>query len=135
MYMVFYGLGGLLFLVGFICWLITVIKAFKMDTTQGILSLCIWPYSVYFGFAKMDSPKKTLIALGNIGGYVGGWALYFIGGMMMASAAMGQVNDMSQMYQQQMQQMGTGMPGMTGFPMTGMPMTGFPMTPFPGTTQ
>jgi hypothetical protein len=90
------GVGGLFGLVGFICWIILIINAFKTDTTQGILSLCLFPYAIYWGFAKFAHPKKMMIVGGMLGGYILAYALYFAGGMMMASA----ITDQMQMMQQ-----------------------------------
>lgn len=129
MYMIFWALGGLVFLLGFICWIVIVIKAFKTDTTQGILCLCIWPYAVFWSFAKMQSDKKMLLALGSVGGPILGYVLFFVGGMMVAP----EVGAGFEMYQQQMQQMQQGMQtAMPGMPVM-TPMPG--MTPWPGTTQ
>ncbi len=125
MYVIFWILGGVLSLFGFICFVIGVINAFKTDTTQGILSLCVPVYVLYFLFAKSTMEKRKMVAFGMIGGYVLGGILYSVG----TSMAMSAVMDMG---------MGTafpgmpgaypGMTGMPGMPMTGMPMTGWPMT-------
>jgi hypothetical protein len=80
------GVGGLLMLVGFVFWVILIINAFKTDTTQGILSLCIFPYAIYWGFAKFAHPKKGLIVGGMVACYLLGYASYFAAGMMAASA-------------------------------------------------
>jgi hypothetical protein len=95
MAMVFMGLGGLFYLVGFIFWIIIIINAFKTDTTQGILCLCVPFYILYWVFAKFTHPKKGLIVAGFLGGYVLGAVLYGVSASMAASA----VTDQMQMYQ------------------------------------
>lgn len=88
MSMVLMGVGGLFMLIGFIFWVIVLINAFKTDTTQGILSLCIFPYMLYWVFAKFTHPKKGLIIAGLLGGYIIGYGCYFAGVSMAASAVM-----------------------------------------------
>lgn len=94
--MVFMGLGGLFYLVGFVFWVIVIINAFKTDTTQGILCLCVPFYILYWGFAKFTHPKKGMIMGGLVGGWILGMILYFVSMSMMVSAG-------SDMLQQQMQ--------------------------------
>lgn len=82
------ALGGLLGLVGFVCEIIIIIHAFKnAGALHGILALCIWPYALYYGFAKFQHEKKGLILGGWIAGCVLAGILYSIGGAMAASAA------------------------------------------------
>src|SRR5688500_3362741 len=95
MAMVFMGLGGLFYLVGFIFWIIIIIHAVKTDTTQGILCLCVPFYILYWAFAKFTHPKKTMIIAGFLGGYVLGAVLYGVSASMAASA----MSDQMQMYQ------------------------------------
>lgn len=95
MSMVLMGVGGLFLLIGFVFWVIVLINAFKTDTTQGILSLCIFPYMLYWVFAKFTHPKKGLIIAGLLGGYIVGYGLYFAGMSMAVSDAAG----MMQQYQ------------------------------------
>lgn len=90
--MVFMGLGGLFYLVGFVFWVIIIINAFKTDTTQGILCLCVPFYILYWGFAKFTHPKKGMIMGGFLGGYILGAILYGVSASMMASAAVDQMN-------------------------------------------
>ena len=82
------GWGGILSLVGFVCWVVIIIQAFKVNATTGILSLCIAPYALYFAFAKMQHAKKGMLLGGMLGGYILGAVLYSVGGAMMASSAM-----------------------------------------------
>jgi hypothetical protein len=123
MYVIFWILGGVLSLFGFICFVIGVINAFKTDTTQGILSLCVPIYVLYFLFAKSTMEKRKMVAFGMLGGYILGGVLYSIGTSMAVS-----VQGMTAY-----PGMPAGIPGMTGMP--GMPMTGMPMTGWPMTAQ
>jgi hypothetical protein len=95
MAMVFMGLGGLFYLVGFVFWVIIIINAFKTDTTQGILCLCVPIYILYWVFAKFTHPKKGLIVGGFLGGYILGAILYGVSASMAASA----MTDQMQQYQ------------------------------------
>lgn len=82
------GLGGLLGLVGFVAEIIIIIHAFKnAGAVHGILAFCIWPYALYYGFAKFQHEKKGLILGAWLGGCILAGILYSIGGAMMASAA------------------------------------------------
>ncbi len=57
--------------VALISWTLVIVRAFKIDATQGVLCLCVPFYAVYFALAKMSQPSKALLA----GGWLGGWAL------------------------------------------------------------
>ena len=68
-----------LYLAAAVCWIMILIHAFKTGgALHGILSLCFWPYAVYWGFAKFEHPKKNLILGGFLGGIVAGFALQFL---------------------------------------------------------
>lgn len=84
--MVLMGLGALLFLVAFVCQIVVIIQAFKVNATTGILSLCIPIYGLYFAFAKMQHAKKGMIIGGWLGGVILGSVFYGISAAMMASS-------------------------------------------------
>ena len=63
-----------------------LIHAFKTGgALHGILCFCIWPYAVYWGFAKFEHEKKNMILAGFLGGIVVGFAIQFMAGFMAAS--------------------------------------------------
>ena len=79
-------LGIVLYLAAVVCWIIIVIDAFKKGgALHGILSFCIWPYAIYWGFVKFEHPKKNLIVGGAIGGLVLAVVLQVMAGFMAAS--------------------------------------------------
>ena len=64
-------LGLVLYLVAFVCAILIVVHAFKNGgALQGILCFCIWPYLIYYAFAKFEHEKKNLIIAGHLGGLV-----------------------------------------------------------------
>ncbi len=80
------ALGGLLCLVGFVCWIFILIHAFsKGGIVQGLLCFFIFPYAIYYAFAKFEHEKKNMIVWGFVGGYVLGIVMYVIGFMMAVS--------------------------------------------------
>ena len=124
--LVFTIIGFVFALVAAIFGIIILIQAFKSDTTQGILCLCVPFYIIYWAFAKMQHEKKKMFIMGYLGGLGGYIVLYVIAMVFAGMAITGAAGDLQQMY-------GTGMPGMTAYPggypgMTAMPMTGWPMT-------
>ena len=79
----FMALGGLCYLVGFVCWIFIIIHAFKEGgALQGILCLCVPFYVLYYAFAKFTHEKKNMILGGFLGGFVVGAALMVLQVMM-----------------------------------------------------
>ena len=76
------AIGGILTFVGFICYIIILVHAFKDSVAQGFLSLCVPFYVFYFMFAKLQSDKKGLLIGGFLGGYIIGYALMIAGGLL-----------------------------------------------------
>jgi hypothetical protein len=74
------GMLALVFnLVCFVCWIFILIHAFKNGgVLQGILCFCIFPYTIYYAFAKFEHEKKNLIVAGYLGGLVLGLVLNFM---------------------------------------------------------
>ena len=72
-------LGGLLYVVTFVCSIIILIAAFKESVAQGFLSLCIPFWILYFAFAKFQHEKKNIILAAWIGSAVLGAAIYGVG--------------------------------------------------------
>ena len=64
-------LGAVLSLIGFVCSIMVLIAAFKIDLLQGILCLCCPFYILYLAYAKFEHEKKGLI----IGCWLGGGIL------------------------------------------------------------
>ena len=59
---VIFLLALVLYLVSVVCWIMILIHAFKTGgALHVILGFCIWPYAIYWGFAKFEHPKKNLI--------------------------------------------------------------------------
>ena len=80
----FLALGSLCSLVSFVCWIIIMIHAFtKGGALQGILAFCIWPYTIYYAFAKFQHPKKNLIVIGYLAGGVAAGFFLAMGGVTM----------------------------------------------------
>jgi hypothetical protein len=82
--MLFLALGSLCSLISFVCWIIILIHAFtKGGALQGILAFCLWPYTIYYAFAKFEHPKKNQVILGYlVGGVLAGMFLV-MGGVAM----------------------------------------------------
>lgn len=79
----FMALGGLLCLVGFVCWVFIMIHAFKNGgALQGILCLCVPFYVLYYAFVRFEHEKKNLIIGGLLGGFLLGAALMVLQAMM-----------------------------------------------------
>lgn len=74
------GLGAVLSLGGFVCWIILIVHAFQRSVGTGFLSLCVPCYILYFAFAQFEHPKKGLIVGGFLVGQILGGIL-FQGGM------------------------------------------------------
>ena len=86
------GLGGIFFLVTFVCAIIIAIHAFKNGgALHGILCLICGLYTIYWGFAKFEHPKKMLIVGGLIAGIVLGNGFIWGGAAMMAKDMAGQI--------------------------------------------
>ena len=63
--------GLLCGLAAFGCWLMIIIDAFKNEVLQGILSLCVPFYILYYAFAKFEHEKKgIIIAVWLLGGII-----------------------------------------------------------------
>ena len=78
-------LALVLYLVGFVCFIIILIHAFKNGgALQGILCFCIWPYTIYYAFAKFEHEKKNLIIAGYLGGNLVGVVLQVLAAVMAA---------------------------------------------------
>lgn len=79
---VLYGIGGLLSLGSFICWVIILIDAFRNDTMKAIWCLLCDLYLIYYSFTELDHEKQMQIAIGHLlGGLVGGALMAFAGSM------------------------------------------------------
>lgn len=73
-------LGYLFFLVGFVCWLIITIDAFKKEIWKGVLCILCGPlFAAYYGFTEFQHEKKMMIVGGMIAAYVLGYACIFLG--------------------------------------------------------
>jgi hypothetical protein len=66
----------LLNLVGLVCTIIILIHAFKASVGQGLLSLCLPFYILYYAFARFQHPKKNVILAVWLLSLVAGGALY-----------------------------------------------------------
>ncbi|MCC6875024.1 MAG: hypothetical protein IT378_12020 [Sandaracinaceae bacterium] len=76
------GVGGLIWLVGFVCHIIILIHAFKASVGEGFLCLCVPCYVLYYMFAKFEHPNKGLIIGGALGAsMIGSLMIQFAGGM------------------------------------------------------
>lgn len=76
-------------LVCLVCSVIILIHAFKASVGQGLLSLCIPFYILYYAFARFQHPKKNVILAAWIGSGVIGAALYTMGMGAALSSGMG----------------------------------------------
>lgn len=57
-----FGILSLLFsFIGFGVFVLILIHAFKASTTEGLLCLCVPCYILYYGFAKFEHEKKSLL--------------------------------------------------------------------------
>jgi hypothetical protein len=77
---VLFGLGGLLSLGSFICWIIILIDAFKNDTMKAIGCLLCDIYAIYYSFTEFDHEKQMQIAVGHLAGWLVGGLLMGLGG-------------------------------------------------------
>jgi len=60
--------GGVCSLAALVCYIIILIAAFQDEVIQGVLSLCVPFYILYYAFARFESDNKGLI----IGIWLGG---------------------------------------------------------------
>lgn len=81
-------IGGILLAVGGLFGLWLLISAFKQGgALQGLLSMFVPFYLLYFAFAKYQSPKKGLVVGSYLGATILGVILWSVGGVMMANDA------------------------------------------------
>ncbi len=73
------GLGGLLYIIAFVCWIIVLIDMFKNEVWKGIVGFLCGLYALYYCFTEFQNDKKVLIGLGMIIGWLGGAGLSFMG--------------------------------------------------------
>lgn len=81
--MIFMALGGICYLLAFVCAIMVLIGAFKESVVQGILCLVCGLYALYFGIAKFQHEKKAMILGGWLGGGILGVILMNVAAMMM----------------------------------------------------
>lgn len=78
---IFMLLGGICYLVSFVCAIIVLIDAFKSAIWKGIVGLLCGLYLLYFGIVEFQNEKKGMILGGWIGLGIVGWVLMMIGGV------------------------------------------------------
>jgi hypothetical protein len=71
------GLAGLIQLAVVVVHVIIIVHAFKTSAVQGLLSLFVPLYILYFAFARWEHPKKAV--------YIGVW----LGGAVLANVLVG----------------------------------------------
>lgn len=52
----------------FVCHVLLLIHAFKKSTTEGLLTLCVPCYGIYYAFTKFEHENKNLIIALYLGG-------------------------------------------------------------------
>ena len=57
----FYGIGGLFILASIVASILILVAAFKESTAQGLLSLFVPAYVVYYGFARFIEARPFLM--------------------------------------------------------------------------
>lgn len=57
-------------LIGMAGWIWILIEAFKVSVAQGLLSLCVPCYILYFIFGVLDHPQKGLMTGMFLGGNI-----------------------------------------------------------------
>lgn len=72
-------LGLSLQFVSFVCFVAILGRAFRDSLVQGLLSLCLMPYALYYMFAKLQGERKSLLVTGFLGGAVVGLTLTILG--------------------------------------------------------
>ncbi len=65
-------LGALCSIAALVCHIIVLIHAFKNSTTQGLLTLCVPCYNLYYIFTQFEHEKKNLIIAVYLGGGIMG---------------------------------------------------------------
>lgn len=55
-----------------VCHIIVLIHAFKKNTTQGLLTLCVPCYSLYYVFTQFEHENKNMIIAFYLGGSIMG---------------------------------------------------------------
>ena len=80
-------MSGLLALVGlicllasFVCSIIILVAAFQEDVVQGLLSLCVPFYILYYAIARYESENKAMIIVIWLAGGIIGNILQFVAG-------------------------------------------------------
>ena len=69
------ALGGLLCIVGIVCWVLLMIDAFRDEIWKGVLSLFCGLYLFYYVVFESDHDQKWLLLAGCVVGLYGGPAL------------------------------------------------------------
>lgn len=71
--MLFNLLGLVASILGFVCWIIILIDAFRNSILKGFLCLLCFIYMIYFAFVEFKNDNKVLIILGWLfGGAIAG---------------------------------------------------------------
>jgi hypothetical protein len=82
MAMILLMLAGLCSLASFACHIMILIAAFTEDVVQGILSLCIPFYILYYAFVRFQNENKAIILGVWLGGAILGAILQVAAGAM-----------------------------------------------------
>lgn len=72
-------LGLILQFISFVCFVIILIRAFDDSVVQGLLSVCLLPYALYYMFARLQTDRKGLLITGFLGGASLGLTLVVLG--------------------------------------------------------
>ena len=73
------GLGGICYLISFVCSIIILIDAFKNEVWKGIVGLLCGLYLLYYAIVEFQNPNKWAILAGSLLGGVAGGVLFMMG--------------------------------------------------------
>lgn len=76
------GLGSIISLLSFVCWIIILIDAFKTEVWKGVLGLLCFFYLLYYAVAEFRHKYKGLIVFGWLLGLMFGGGAYFGRGLL-----------------------------------------------------
>ncbi len=71
--------GLILQFVSFVCYVSILVRAFDDSWIQGLLNLCLLPYTLYYAFARMQGKRKGVLIGGFLGGAIIGFTLTLLG--------------------------------------------------------
>ena len=71
--------GLILQFTSYVCFVVILMRAFAESLTQGLLSLCLIPYAVYYAATRLKGKGRGWLLTGMLGGAAVGLTLTILG--------------------------------------------------------